>query len=76
MYDCIVSPLHRRSAGSGVQIPSTDIPSGDIQVAPILLAGTYLAWVAPEDYLSTSHCADALDVLNDTILRGSRHKES
>ena len=39
---CFISPLHTRSAGFGVQVPTTDIPSGDIQVALILLAGTYL----------------------------------
>ena len=26
-----ISPLHTRSAGSGVQLPTTDIPSGDLQ---------------------------------------------
>ena len=35
-----ISPLHTRSAGFGVQLPTTDIPSGDAQVALILPAGT------------------------------------
>ena len=39
-YACL-SPLHTRSAGSGVQVPTADIPSGDTQVAFILPAGTY-----------------------------------
>ena len=38
----IISPLHTKSAGSGVQVPFGDIPSGDRQVALILLAGTYV----------------------------------
>ena len=35
-----ISPLHVRVAGSGVQVPSTVIPS-DVQFALILPAGTY-----------------------------------
>ena len=42
LYACCISPLHTRSAGSGVQVPTTDTPSGDAQVAVILPAGTYL----------------------------------
>ena len=39
---CLLSsPLHTRSAGSGVQVPTADIPFGDTQVAFILPAGTY-----------------------------------
>ena len=37
---CFISPLHTRSAGSGVQVPTTDIPSGDTQVAILFPAGT------------------------------------
>ena len=36
----IISPLHTRAAGSGVQVPSTVLPS-DVQFALILPAGTY-----------------------------------
>jgi len=32
-----------------------------------------ISWVAPKEYLITSHCANDLDVLNDTIPRGMRH---
>ena len=39
---CCISPLHTKSAGSGVQVPTADIPSGEIQIALILTAGTYL----------------------------------
>ena len=49
LYVYFISPLHTRSAGSGVQLPFTDIPSGDIQVAFILLAGTN-----PELHLKTT----------------------
>ena len=38
IYDSCISPLHTRSAGSGVQVPTTDVPSGDTQVALILPA--------------------------------------
>ena len=40
IYDYFISPLHTRSAGFGVQVPTTDIPSADTQVALILPAGT------------------------------------
>jgi len=40
IYARCISPLHTRSAGSGVQVPTPDTPSGDIQVALILPAGT------------------------------------
>ena len=40
LYTCI-SPLHTRSAGSGVQVPTADTPSGDTQVALILPDGIY-----------------------------------
>ena len=40
IYDSCISPLHTKSAGSGVQVPTADIPSGDIQVALILPART------------------------------------
>ena len=41
LYTCFISLLHTRAAGSGVQVPSTDIPSGEAQVAFIIPAGTY-----------------------------------
>ena len=39
LYTCHISPLHTRSAGFGVQVPTADIPSGDAQVALILPTG-------------------------------------
>ena len=41
LYAYFISPLHTRSAGSGVQVPTADIPSGNLQVALILPGGTY-----------------------------------
>ena len=40
IYDSCILLLHTKSAGSGVQVPTADIPSGDIQVALILPART------------------------------------
>ena len=67
IYDSRISPLHIRSAGSGVQIPSTDIPSGDMQVALILPArikpGLHLKTTSPllcwcsQSYHSQGHGA-------------------
>ena len=41
LYAYCISPLHTRPAGSGVQVPTADIPFADTQVALILPAGTY-----------------------------------
>ena len=40
IYAHCISPLHTRWAGSGVQVPTPDTPSGDVQVALILPVGT------------------------------------
>ena len=58
LYAYFISPLHTRLAGSGVQVPSTDIPSGDTQVALILPAGTY-----PGLHLKTTSVALILSMI-------------
>ena len=65
-----ISPLHTTVAGSGVQVPSTVIPS-DVQFALILPAGTYPAWGTHEEYLCTNQCA--LIQLNKAIPRTNGH---
>ena len=58
LYAYFISPLHTRLAGSGVQVPSTDIPSGDTQVALILPARTY-----PGLHLKTTSVALILSMI-------------